>query len=38
MNANLTYRLQEDQEADLDKEEQEDVQQLVFRIGGGWRD
>ena len=36
MNANLTCRLQEDQEADSDKEE--DVQQLVFRIGDGWRD
>ena len=34
MNANLTFRLQEDQEADFDKEEEEDLQQLVFRIGG----
>ena len=37
MNANLTCRLQEDQEAGSDKEE-EDVKQSVFRIGGGWRD
>ena len=38
MNANLTCRLQEDQKVDSDKEEEEDVQQLVFGIGGGWRD
>ena len=37
MNANLTCRLQEDQEADSDKEE-EGAQQLIFGIGGGWRD
>ena len=40
MNANLTCRLQEDQESaaglDLDEEEEE-VQQPVFGIGGGWR-
>ena len=34
----LTCKLQEDQEANLDKGEEEDVQQLVFRIGGSWRD
>ena len=38
MNANLTCRLQEDEEADLDKEEEEDLQQPVFTIGGSWRD
>ena len=40
MNANLTCRLQEDQEtsaAGLDKEEEE-VQQPVYGIGGSWRD
>ena len=42
MNANLTFRLQEDQEtsvAGVDLEEEEDeVQQPVFRIGDRWRD
>ena len=38
MNANLTFRLKEDQEVDLDKDEDEDVQRLVFRIGGSSRD
>ena len=42
MNANLTCRLQEDQEtsgvgADSEEEEEE-VQQLVFGIGGRWTD
>ena len=40
MNPNLTCRLQEDQEsiAGLDSdEEEEEVQQPVFGIGGGWR-
>ena len=35
MNANLTCRLQEDQEVGSDKE---GVQQPVFGIGGSWRD
>ena len=42
MNANLTYRLQGDQQtsaAGLDsEEEEEEVQQPVFRIAGGWKD
>ena len=38
MNVNLTFRLQEDQAVDSDKEEEEDVQQPVFGIGGSWRD
>ena len=41
MNANLTYRLQEDQEtsvigSDLEEEEEE-VQLLIFGIGDRWR-
>ena len=39
MNANLTCRLQKDQETSvvgLDSEEEE-VEQPVFGIGGGWR-
>ena len=37
MSANLTCRLQEDQEAE-EEEEEEDLQQPVFGIGGGWRE
>ena len=38
MNTNLTCGLQEDQEVDSDKEEEEDLLQPAFRIGGSWRD
>ena len=40
MNANLTCRLQEDQETSAvgTDSEEEEVQQLVFGIGGGWKD
>ena len=38
MKENLTCRLQEDQDVDSDKEEEQDIQQPVFGIGGSWRD
>ena len=37
MSANLTCRLQEDQEVE-EEEEEEDLQQPVFGIGGGWQE
>ena len=41
MNANLTCRLWEDQETSIvgsdSEEEEEEVQQSVFGIGGRWR-
>ena len=37
MSANLTCRLQEDQEAE-EEEEEEDLQQPIFGIGGSWQE